>query len=376
MGTWIVLLCCAGGGWAFLRRLRNVRARSLPGLGPRGEQPDCGQVSIVVPARDEAQNLPALLRSLAQLHGAPLEVLVVDDQSRDGTADVARTFGARVVNPGPRPTGYIGKPWACLAGAQAARGRYLLFTDADTVHAPDSLVRALAALQEVDAGLVSWVPTHRLVAGWERLQGAFQLLLLIATRADARRTSAARPFAIGQYLLFDREVYQAFGGHAATPQRIAEDLALARLVARQGRAVRVLFGPGALTVRMYPDGLRSFFAGWRRNFRDGLHAAPRESALEVGLVIGWLLGVPIWFVEAVLRGDWAAAAAWFAGYLGTSLLIAREQRHYGAFSRASAFAYPLAVLAFVAVTASSLLDALLRKPVRWRGRSFQWVAED
>jgi 4,4'-diaponeurosporenoate glycosyltransferase len=368
MGTWIVLLCCAGGVWAFVRRLRNVRART-----PAVAEIDCAQVSIVVPARDEAENLPALLRSLQALKCPPLEVLVVDDHSRDATAEVARAYGARVVTPDPRPSTFIGKPWACLAGARVARGRYLLFTDADTVHAPDSLQRALAVLLAEKAGLVSWVPTHRLVARWEKLQGAFQLLLLIATRADTQRSNVARPFAIGQYLLFDRAVYDAIGGHEAVPHRIAEDLALAKLVAPYG--VRVLFAPGALQVRMYPEGVRAFLAGWRRSFRDGLHAAPREHALEVALVIGWLLGIPIWFAEAVARGEWLGAAGWLLGYVLTALLVAREQRHYGSFSTASAFAYPLAVLAFVVVTTCSLSDALLRKPVVWRGRSFAWVKD-
>lgn len=330
---------------------------------------------MIVPARDEAENLPALLTSLRRLRSAPLEILVVDDHSQDATAEVAREFGATVVTPSARPAQFIGKPWACLAGARAARGRYLLFTDADTVHAPDSLERALSALQHARAGLVSWVPTHRLVVLWERLQGAFQLLLLIATRADARRTDAARPFAIGQYLLFDRAVYEAIGGHASVPHRIAEDLALARRVAASGRAVSVLFGPGALTVRMYPEGARAFFAGWRRNFRDGLHAAPRASTFEVVLVIGWMLGIPIWLAEALVRADLSAALGWAAAYLATAAVIAHEQRHYGAFERASALAYPLAVLAFAGVTACAAVDALRGKPVVWRGRSFAWVKD-
>lgn len=356
---WVVLLCCAGGGWAFLHRLHNARART-----PAAADVDCAQVSIVVPARDEAENLPALLESLRALKCAPLEVLVVDDQSRDATAAIARAYGARVVTPAPRPSTFIGKPWACLAGAQEARGRYLLFTDADTIHAPDSLQRALSALITSGAGLVSFVPTHRIVAGWEMLQGAFHLLLLIATRADARRANVKRPFAIGQYLLFERSVYDAIGGHAAVPHRIAEDLALARRAAEHG--VRVLFAPGALQVRMYPEGVRAFFAGWRRNFRDGLHAASFASRVEVALVIGWLLGVPLQLAES----GW-----WLVAYGISALLIAREQRHYGAFSITSAFAYPLAVLAFVGVTLCALSDALRRKPVVWRGRSFAWVKD-
>lgn len=400
MGTWIALSCSLLGMLAFGWRLRNVR---VGGASP-GEAP-CDAVSIVVPARDEAHNLPTLLCSLRALDPPPREIIVVDDHSSDGTAEVARAHGAVVVVPGPRPAQFVGKPWACLAGAQVARGRYLLFTDADTWHAPDSLAHSLRALIDADAGLLSLVPTHRLEAAWERLQGVFQLLLLIATRADARpgaraprvgtaeRTrgrahearpdsssprgavarSEARPFAIGQYLLFRREAYDAVGGHAATPHRIAEDLALARLVRAAGFPVRVSFAPNALLVRMYPEGLRAFFAGWRRNFRDGLRAAGVGSTLELALVIGWLLGSPLWFCEALLHETASEAAGWAALYLLTVGLVAREQRHYGRFSLASAFVYPLFVLVFVAVTLASAWDALTKKPVTWRGRTFAWT---
>jgi 4,4'-diaponeurosporenoate glycosyltransferase len=331
-----------------------------------------------VPARNEAHNLPTLLRSLAALEPPPLEVLVIDDHSTDDTAAVARAHGAIVVEPGPRPANFVGKPWACLAGARVARGRYLLFTDADTQHAPDSLVHALRALIEANAGLLSLVPTHRIEAGWEKLQGIFQLLLLIATRADARHTpdrkgtGTARPFAIGQYLLFRRDAYDAVGGHAATPHRIAEDLALARLVRGAGFVVRVAFAPNALLVRMYPEGVRAFFSGWRRNFRDGLLAAGLSSMLEMAVVVGWLLGSPLWLCEALCTKTPAEALGWASLYLLTVGLVAREQSHYGKFSPLSAFVYPLFVLVFVAVTLASLLDALLGRPVKWRGRTFVW----
>jgi len=371
MWPWILLLSCVPGVLVFTVRLRNVR-RSAPAVRPDVARFD---VSIVVPARNEAHNLPTLLASLAALEPAPREILVVDDHSTDATAEIARAHGAHVIEPGPRPPEFLGKPWACLAGARAARGRYLLFTDADTWHAPDSLARSVALLEVTGAGLVSIVPTHRLEALWERLQGVFQLLLLIATRADTRptRTSVARPFAIGQYLLFRRDAYEAVGGHAATPQRIAEDLALARLVSAAGFGARVLYARGALCVRMYPEGFGAFVAGWRRNFRDGLSAAGLGAMVEMTLVVAWLLGLPLWLGQALATGRLDDALLYALGYLATALLIAREQRGYGAFSRTSALAYPLFALVFVWVTAVALVDAARGRPVTWRGRTFAWV---
>lgn len=369
MEGWLALVVFVGGALVFVHRLG--RARSAAGASSSS---GCEDVSIIVPARNEEHNLPTLLASLAALTPAPGEIIVVDDHSTDRTAEVARRHGARVVVPGPRPDSFIGKPWACLAGARAARGRFLLFTDADTWHAPHSLASALGALRAGRAGLVSLVPTHRVEALWERLQGAFQLLLLIATGADARAEARSeRPFAIGQYLLFAREAYDAVGGHAATPHRIAEDLALARLVADAGFGVRVLFARDALRVRMYPEGFRAFFAGWRRNFRDGLAASSARAGGEMTLVIGWLLGVPLWLAQALAQGSYTRALGWGLAYVLSALLVAREQRHYGPFSLRSALLYPAFVLVFVAVTGAALVDALRRKPVTWRGRTFEWV---
>jgi 4,4'-diaponeurosporenoate glycosyltransferase len=142
-------------------------------------------VSLIVPARNEAINLPSLLTSIAALEPGPREVIVVDDHSTDDTAAIAKSFGARLVVPEQLPPGWIGKPWACAAGAAAASSSRLLFTDADTVHAPDLLGRASQALDDRHADLASVIPWHSVVASWERFQGIFQLLLLVATRAGS-----------------------------------------------------------------------------------------------------------------------------------------------------------------------------------------------
>lgn len=303
-------------------------------------------VSIIVPARDEATTLPSLLQSLGRLDPPAAEIIVVDDHSTDGTAEVAGRFaGVRVVRPPPLPAGWTGKPWACHHGAAHATGELLLFTDADTVHAPSSLGRAVAQLEATGAELLSAVPSHLAVRWWEHLQGVFHLLLVVAT--------GARRFAIGQYLLFRRDVYRALGGHTAVRDQIAEDLGLLARV----RRFTVLVAPGALAVRMYPDGLGGFIDGWTRSFRAGMPFAGPWRAIAVALAIAWL-GFPL------ALGELAPL-----GYLVVALEVHRRQAIVGRFAAGSALVYPLFVALFCAVSVRSGLHALFGVPVRWRGRT-------
>jgi 4,4'-diaponeurosporenoate glycosyltransferase len=346
-----------------LRRVSRTDEREPPVTWQRED------VSLIVPARNEAANLPPLLGSIAALEPAPAEVIVVDDHSTDETAAIASSFGVRVVTPAELPAGWLGKPWACAAGAASARSALLLFTDADTVHAPNLLGRAMNAMQARQADLVSVLPSHSVVASWERFQGIFQLLLLVAARAGSERMRGERCFCIGQYLLVRRSAYERIGGHAAVRQRVAEDLGMAHLIERHGLRFALLHAPGALEVRMYPEGLGAFVAGWRRNFREGIRTAGAGGSLETVLVLGWLLGVPWWLVQASWTGNYPSLALAACAALLTCVTIAHWQRHVGAFRARDAFAYPVFVFLFVLISILALADHAFRRPVAWRGRS-------
>jgi hypothetical protein len=240
------------------------------------------------------------------------------------------------------------------------------------VHAPDSLGRAVARLEATRADLLSVMPTHRAVSIWERLQGVFQLLLLVATRAGDDRSAGERQFAIGQYLLFRRATYERLGGHHLVRQRVAEDLLFAR-AARDAGGYALLYAPGTLWVRMYPEGLRAFLRGWRRNFREGLRFAGAGGVLEIVCIVGWLLGLPVALAGALSDGAKLSATVYGVATLATVFDIARRQRVVGDLPAWGALGYPLMILAFVWCTVAAIYDELTNQPVLWRGRRIQLV---
>ncbi len=215
-------------------------------------------VSIIVPARNEQDNLPILLDSLLLTGYAPIEILVVNDRSTDGTAGVVRAYAARdprvrLVEGEELPTGWFGKPWACMQGYREARGELLLFTDADTRHAPELLGRAVGALQSERRDLVTVI--GRMICGsfWERVImpviGALLAIRFHPTVVNRART-ASEVIANGQFILVTRESYETVGTHAAVKHEVAEDLAMAQLYFRAGSAAAVRL---CAQVDGYPD---------------------------------------------------------------------------------------------------------------------------
>jgi hypothetical protein len=257
----------------------------------RGVEISTPEVSVIVPARNEEECLGACLRSLVEQAGVSFEILVVDDGSTDRTREIAESFaGARVVDAGPLPAGWSGKNNAATAGVGQAKGAWFLFTDADTVHRPGSLARALVETGAQGAALLSYSPEQEVHGFWERavmpvifaeLAGRYRP----AEVSDPRSPAAA---ANGQYILVSREAYEAVGGHAAIAGELLEDVALARAVKRSGRRIFFRFGGDAVRTRMY----RSFAQlreGWTKNLAL-LFPSPLRLAvvrvMEFGLIVG------------------------------------------------------------------------------------------
>ncbi len=224
-------------------------------------------ISIIVPARNEEASLGACLESLTAQSGVDYELLVVDDHSTDRTREIAASFpGVKILDAGPLPAGWTGKNNAVWTGARAARGQWLLFTDADTVHLPGSLARALKEAQDNHADLLSYSPEQIAVTFWEMatLPVVFAELARQYPPSKVSDPNSPAAAANGQYILISREAYDAIGGHAAVAHDILEDVALARAVKASGRKIRFRYAADAVRTRMYRN-YAQLRDGWTKN---------------------------------------------------------------------------------------------------------------
>lgn len=345
----------AAGGWLLWR---IPRPRPAPGAEGAGS---LDGVSVVVPARDEAESLPALLRSLAGQRPAPARVVVVDDHSTDGTSAVARAAGVDVVTAPPLPEGWTGKSWACWTGAETTSSPVLVFLDADTVVSPGGLAR-LASEQRSRGGLLSVQPFHLPVRASERLALFFNVVGMMGVGAFSPGRSRHPPSgAFGPAMVCRRDDYETVGGHRRVRGAVADDVALAAEFSRSGLPVACLGGRGTVSFRMYPRGLGQLVEGFSKNMATG---AWRTRPLTLALVFAWVSGciVASWSVR--LGG--VAGPALYAAYVTQLAWMARRIGRFGWWP-VVLFPVPLAV--FLVVFARSCLLTFVTGRVRWRGRT-------
>ena len=336
-------------------------ARKSPGVAPDPERRvRARDLSIIIPARNEAHRLPRLLASLRTAGAAPHEVIVVDDHSTDGTAGVAAGAGARVVVPDETPAGWIGKTFACATGAAAAAGSHLLFLDADTWFEPGGLDALLATADPEAAWSVC--PYHRVERPYEWLSLYFNVMMMAGTLASPHGL-------FGQVLLVPKAAYDAAGGHAAVRHHILENSLLGDRLA--GHGVRVVAVPGRsqLAMRMYPDGVRDLMRGWMKSFTAG---ASRTPAWLLMLSIVWMgSGLVATGALLSLPRNPTVILATLAGFAATvhAVELRRVARAIGNYPWRACLAFPITLLFFQAVfIAGAVLGALGRSPA-WKSRA-------
>jgi chlorobactene glucosyltransferase len=331
--------------------------QAMPRLAAGASGGPLPALSIIVPARNEAHNLSRLLPSLRQLnYPGPLELIVVDDGSSDATGQIAAAHGARVVHIDRLPDNWKGKPHACHQGAQAAHGEWLLFTDADTSHRPDSAARAVeyAVERQLD-GLSLFLKQES--SAW-----IDQLALTAAYAGLFAGTSPQERLFNGQYVLLQREVYHESGGFAEVRAEALEDVALGNHLRRLGYRVPVMLGEDAASVRMY-DNTRQLWNGMNRLAADSLRwsglGALWTALFVTALITPWiaLLGV----LGGRLDRRWLPAT-WAAAALP---MIPWASRFGSAFW---ALASPVGALFVQAAAIWGIINRLLGRGIRWKGR--------
>jgi glycosyltransferase involved in cell wall biosynthesis len=282
-------------------------------------------VSVIVPARNEEACLALCLESLVSQTGIAFELIVVDDASTDRTAEIARSFAiperegtafsralpnstlptgnccaVSVISAPPLPENWTGKNNAMSAGAKIAHtnAKWLLFTDADTVHKPGSLARAVAEAEQHGAALLSYSPEQEIHGFWEKAVMPVIFAELAATYPPKKVNDPASPIAAanGQYLMISREAYDAVGGHAVIANNLLEDVAMARLVKSSGRKIFFRYGGDAVRTRMYRS-WSQMKEGWTKNL-----ALLFPKPTELAWVRFWQFTVTLLLPPSLLRG--------------------------------------------------------------------------
>lgn len=367
----IGVLCFLTALWGvYLTNLRALRAAESH--APPSGHPS---VSILVPARDEAENLPACLASLLAQDYPNFEILALDDQSRDSTWAVLSDWDSQ--HPGlhalaglPLPAGWLGKNWACYQLAQTARGEYLLFTDADTRHHPQTLRETVGALMDERGDLLTGLPHHEAVTWIEKLlvpMISWSLLHFLPVHLAHQVQMPALSAGIGQFMLFRASTYRRIGGHAAVRGHAAEDMALTRRVKAAGGRWRMADLRRRVRCRMYRTG-REILEGFSKN----LFAAFDYRRLPFLFIWSWL-GVFYLLPPALTMAGWLgvsishlamdlASVAW----LGTALLWWNFYALIGQ-PRWLALLYPVTMMAMIAIAIRSYLMTRAGRAT-WKGR--------
>ena len=326
-------------------------------------------VSAIVPARNEEATISAAVESLAA-QPEITEIIVINDQSSDGTAGALQKLSSRyaqlrILHTTELPAGWVGKNYAASLGAAQASGDWLLFTDADGVHLPGSTARALADAAQTGAGLVSYSPEQETCTWWEKAMIPFVYTRLAHkySYAEVNHRESPAAAASGQYLLISRDDYMRIGGHAAVAQEVLEDVALARLAKQAGVLLHFASGNGIMRVRMYRT-FQTMWQGWTKNLYPLMGGTSRATGRELFRVVPWipLLLLPLALVHLIL------------GVLGVTLLAGRHAA-YAADLRRNRFPASLTIyyLLGVAIYAAALLNSewsYARGSVSWKGRQY------
>ena len=332
-------------------------------------------VSVIVPARNEEACLGTCLQSLQAQTGVTFEIIVVDDGSTDRTREIAESFpGVRVIDAAPLRPGWSGKTNAMQAGARVAQGEWLLFTDADTVHLPGSLARAVAEAKQRGAVLLSYSPKQEVHGFWEKAVMPVIFAELAATYRPSEVSNPASPAAAanGQYLLISREAYDGVGGHAGVASSLLEDVALARAVKASGRKIFFRFGSDAVRTRMY----RSFAdlkEGWTKNLALLFPSALRLALLRF-LEFVLIVGSAALAIRRAVHGE--GKTALIVGGIAAILIVLFLKR-----VRRAHFSWGANALALIGLPLFSYL--LLRSSIfhkegkiPWKGRRYKGTIND
>ena len=368
---------------------REWAAKAVPGtVFDQPEPEELIELTVIVPARNEEDCLGDCLKSLVSQSenifelGKDWDLIVVDDGSTDRTAAIARGFaGVTVIAAEKLEAGQLGRMWtgknnAVWTAARRARGRWLLFTDADTIHEPGGLRHAMHEAERYKVGVLSYSP-RQIVKGFAQrslMPLVFCELALAYPPAKVSDPSQRIAAANGQFLLVEREAYRKLGGHASVAGEVLEDVALAVLAKRRRVGLRFRYADDIVSARMYRT-TAAMVEGWTKNlkllFNNALTLAIFR-ALDIFLLFGLpVLAFELWNARLGPHGLEWLGAGWILALLWLRTLFRFYRRVAKSnFPFIDCAISPLGLLLFVVLLYRSWFEHRILKRVSWKGRTY------
>lgn len=333
---------------------------------------DVHAVSIIIPARNEADNLPVLLQSIRKQKGVDAEVIVADDRSTDQTAEVASHFGADVVS--VPETELPGKYFACFTGSRHAGRPLLLFLDADTYLTDEHSLSRLCAQYARDGGrgALSVQPFHQTGTRHETLSAVFNLMTVAGINIFSvfKNKYQAGTF-FGPVVLTSKKDYQETGGHMAAKGHIIEGEGLYKAYTAGNMVVTHYLGKGIVHLRMYSEGFQSMVDGWKKHISIGseITAGPVMAAIMIWLSSGLIYPI---FLAYTLIYEAALLPAVLSAYLLSSIQFHRLCRPLIDIPGPGSLFFPVYQYFFFFVYTLSLYQTRIRKTVKWKDREIKY----
>lgn len=361
-------------------------------------------VSVVLPARNEQDNIQKCLNSLVRQDYQNYEIIAVNDCSTDATGEILHKIAASnsdrkitIVNLKRKPTGWVGKNWACFQGYNRSSGQVLLFTDADTIHAPDTI--SLTVRHMVDEKLDALTARPRITSDNTLTKIVLPLVWMVShiaySASKVNNPKSKTGFVFGGYYLITREVYESLGTHQSVKGEIAEDLAIGEKLKHGNHRLRMFLGEENIQASWASDS-GSLHSAIQRTIVSAFRKQPiltcAYAALQaVMLILPWVV-LPYsayWFFLSSYESEMLYTNGMLISILlilnllvlgmifTSSFALSTLSLHQGSFSVLYVLASPLACFLIFSETILSIIKAATNNDIMsWKGRTYQPSREE
>jgi len=344
------------------------------------------KISVCIPARNEEKNIAILLESIVIQDYTDFEILVLDDQSTDHTNEIVTILRhdhpdlIHIFSGAPKPSGWLGKPWACMQLGEKATGDIILFLDADTTLKPNALANIASTFRHYKLDMAAIWPKQILETFWEKTvipliyYALLTLLPSIYVYRDPRwmpsglknRMRPAFAAANGQCIAFTKSWYHKIGGHEAVKNHIVEDVELAKAVKKHGGKLRMFNGIETVTCRMYRNN-REMFSGLRKNFLAGFQ---NSLPLFISAALVHIIVFVLPYLTVILAFITDNPELFFLSVTSITIILLHRlllAKWFG-WNPLYAFTHPIGICWFQWLGLVKIYDQLTGKKTDWKGR--------